>query len=219
VKPTERTKPEEITKKKTSLKKKKDEPMAQTTTLAGRDKRQQLAQRLKLVDPTTASKPIADAFALLPVINVFRAMANAETLYPYFSKYMLRLFRPLELDKALERMIVLRVANQSDCFYAWRQNVVVAHSVGVKDEQIAALEKGDVKASCFTEAQQVAFAFTDEVMQLIEATDQTYDAAKKYFSDRALTEMLYVIGTYMLIARVIRTGRVPLDDEPATSPQ
>ena len=133
-------------------------------------------------------------------------MANAETLYPHFSEYMLRLFRPLELDKALERMIVLRVANQSNCFYAWRQNVVVAHSVGVKDEQIAALERGDVKASCFTEAEQVA-------------TDQTYDAAKKHFSDRALTEILYVIGTYMLIARVIRTGRVPLDEKPAASPE
>ena len=57
-------------------------------------------------------------------------------------------------------MIVLRVANQSKCFYAWRHNVVVAHSVGVKDEQIAALERGDIKASCFTEAQQLAFAFT-----------------------------------------------------------
>src|ERR1700691_475865 len=102
---------------------------------------------------------------------------------------------------------------------AWRQNAVVAHSVGVKDEQIAALEREDVKASCFTEAEQVAFAFTDEVMQLIEATDQTYDAAKKRFSDRALTEILYVIGTYMLIARVIRSGRVPLDDKPAASPQ
>jgi alkylhydroperoxidase family enzyme len=174
---------------------------------------------LKLIDPETASQPIADALGLLPVINIFRAMANAETLYPYFSNYLLRLFQPLELDKALERMIVLRVANQSSCFYAWRQNVVVAHSVGVKDEQIAALEKGDVKASCFTEAEQVAFSFTDEVMQLIEATDQTYDAAKKHFSDRALTEILYVIGTYMLIVRVIRTGRVPLDDKPAASPQ
>jgi alkylhydroperoxidase family enzyme len=96
-------------------------------------------------------------------------------------------------------MIVLRVANQSGCFYAWRQNVVVAHNVGVQDEQIAALEEEDVKASCFTEAEQVAFTFTDEVMQLIEATDQTYDAARKHFSDRALTEMLYVIGTHMLI--------------------
>ena len=41
----------------------------------------------------------------------------------------------------------------------------------------------------------------------------------QFDSDRALTEILYVIGTYMLIARVIRTGRIPLDDQPAASPQ
>ncbi|MGD0442842.1 MAG: hypothetical protein ABSA39_02800 [Edaphobacter sp.] len=52
---------------------------------------QQHAPGLKLVDPETASQPIADALALLPLINVFRAMANAETLYPYFGKYMLQL--------------------------------------------------------------------------------------------------------------------------------
>jgi alkylhydroperoxidase family enzyme len=174
---------------------------------------------LTLVDPETASQPIKDALALLPLINLFRAMANAETLYPHFSNLLLRLLQPLELDKALERMIVLRFANRSECFYAWRQNVVVAHSVGVKDEQIAALEKGDVKASCFTEAEQAAFTFTDEVMQLIESTGQTYAAVRRHFSDRALTEILCVIGTCMLIVRVIRTGRVPLDDKPAASPQ
>ena len=177
------------------------------------------APRLKLVDPNTASTPVKDALALLPVINVFRAFANAETLYPFFAPYMLHLFRPLELDKVLERMMVLHVAKRSDCLYAWRQNVVVAHSVGVTDEQLAALEKGDIQASCFSEAEQSAFAFTNEVMDLIEATDRTYEGVKKHFSDRAITEMLYVIGTYMLGARVLRTGRVPLDDKPANSPQ
>jgi alkylhydroperoxidase family enzyme len=57
------------------------------------------------------------------------------------------------------------------------------------------------------------------VMDLIEATDHTYDAVKKHFSDRAITEMFYVIGTYMMLARVLRTGRIPLDDKPADSPQ
>src|ERR1700719_1708727 len=193
--------------------------MAQTTRPAEPDKPEQVAQGLKLVDPETASQPIKNALTLLPVINVFRAMANAETLYPYFGKYMLKLFRPMELNKALERRIVLHVAKRSDCFYAWRQNVVVGHSVGVTDQQIAALEKSEIKASCFSEAEQAAFAFTNEVMDLIEATDHTYASVKKYFSDRAITEMLYVIGTYMLIVRVLRTGRVPLDDEPAASPQ
>src|SRR3984885_7137736 len=128
-------------------------------------------QRLKLVDPETASQPIKNALTLLPVINVFRAMANAETLYPYFGKYMLQLFRPMELDKALERMIVLHVAKRSDCLYAWRQNVVVGNSVGDTEKQIAALETGAIKANCFSEAERIAFSFTNEVMDLIEATD------------------------------------------------
>jgi 4-carboxymuconolactone decarboxylase len=175
--------------------------------------------RLGLVDPDHTSEELAETLKLLPVINVFRALANAESLYPTFGPYMAKLFKPLELDKALERMIVLRVAKRSDCLYAWRQNVVVAHSVGVTDEQIAALDNGDVGASCFTSEQQAAFAFSDEVMDLIEVTDKTYAAAKQHFSDRALTEILYVVGTYMFISRVVRTGHVPLDDEPAPSPQ
>ena len=169
--------------------------------------------RLSLVDPNNTTDELAAAFKLLPVINVFRAMANAETLYPAYSAYLDRLFKPLALDAALERMIVLRVARRSDCIYSWRQNVVVAHSVGVTDEQITALDKGDASASCFTDEQKAAFAFSDEVMDLIEVTDQTYQAAKQHFSDRKLTEILYVVGTYMFVCRVIRTGHVPLDDK------
>jgi alkylhydroperoxidase family enzyme len=162
---------------------------------------------------------VAAALKLLPAINVFRAMANAKTLYPAYGAYVGLLFKPLELGAALERMIVLRVARRSDCYYAWRQNVVVAHSVGVTGEQITALDRGDTDAGCFTDEHRAAFAFGDEVMDLIEVTDHTYQAAQQYFSDRALTEILYVVGTYMFISRVIRTGHVPLDPEPAPSPQ
>jgi hypothetical protein len=37
-------------------------------------------------------------------------MANAETLYPYFGKYMLELFRPMELDKAPLKQFALMSA-------------------------------------------------------------------------------------------------------------
>lgn len=175
--------------------------------------------RISLVELEHAPQPIKDALSRLPVINVFRALANAKSLYPDFSAYMLQLFRPMELNKALERMIVLHVVNRSDCFYAWRQNVIVGHSVGVTDEQIAALERGEITATCFDEAEQAVLGFTNEVMDLVEATDQSFNAVKKHFSDRAIIEMLYVIGTYMMVARVLRTGHIPLDERPADSPQ
>ena len=102
-----------------------------TTMFHGND-----APRLSLVDPDNSTDEVAEAFKLLPVIYVFRTMANAETLYPTYIAYVALLFKQLALDAALERMIVLRVARRSDCYYAWRQNVVVARSVGVIDEQI-----------------------------------------------------------------------------------
>ena len=177
------------------------------------------SRSITLIDPDRTSGPVADAFAKLPVINVFRAMANATTLFPPYMDYLSQLFKRMELDKALERMIVLHVSKLADCFYAWRQNTVVARSLGVSDVQIAALERSDIQAACFSAAEQAAFAFTDEVVRLVEATDLTYQTARKYFSDRALTEMLYVIGTYMFVARLVRSGRIPLDAQTAPSPQ
>jgi len=175
--------------------------------------------RLTLVDPDNSPPEVAEAFKLLPALNVFRAMANATTLFPPYMAYLARTFEPLALDAALERMIVLRVAKRSDCLYAWRQNVVVAHSVGVSNEQIAALDRGDTNTYGFTDAQKAALAFSDEVMDLIEVTDPTYQAARQHFSDQALTEILYIVSNYMFVARITRTGRVPLDDEPASSRQ
>jgi hypothetical protein len=56
------------------------------------------APRLSLVDPDDATPEVAEAFKLGPVINVFRAMANAETLYPTYIAYVDLLFKPLELN-------------------------------------------------------------------------------------------------------------------------
>jgi hypothetical protein len=43
--------------------------------------------RLSLADPDNTTEELAEAFKLLPVINVFRALANAKTLYPTYRTY------------------------------------------------------------------------------------------------------------------------------------
>jgi len=167
--------------------------------------------RLPLVDN------ISDTFDKLPPINLFRAAANAKTLYPAFIQYMYLLFKPLELDGRIERMIVLYIGKLSDCIYIWRQNVVVAKSLGITQEEIDALERNDTKADCFSDAQRAAFRFAEEAFRLIEVSDEVYAEASCFFRPQAIAELLYVVGTYMLLARVARTGRVPLDATPAAA--
>ena len=174
--------------------------------------------RLPLIDPATAAPPIAEIFELLPDISLFRVMANAGGIFPAYMKFLDLLFRPLELNAALERMLILHVAKRSASEYAWRANTLVAKVVGVNDEQIAAIQRGTVTAPLFTNAQIAAFLFVEEAMDLVEVTDVTFQRAKQFHSDRALTEMLYVVGAYMFIARVARTARVPFDQaDPKTA--
>jgi alkylhydroperoxidase family enzyme len=165
--------------------------------------------RLPLVDNISAT------FDKLPPINLFRAAANAKTLYPAFIQYMYLLFEPMELDAHIERLVILHIGKLSDCIYIWRQNVVVARFLGVPQEQIDALDRGDTQDACFSDEQKIAFRFAEEALRLIEVSDEVYAEAKRFFSPQAITELIYVVGTYMLLARLARTGRVPLDEKPA----
>jgi alkylhydroperoxidase family enzyme len=147
-----------------------------------------LPARLPLVDD------ISQTFDKLPPINLFRAAANAKTLYPAFIQYMYLLFKPLELDGRIERLIVLYVGKLSDCIYIWRQNVVVAKSLGITQEEIDALERNDTKANCFSDAQKAAFRFAEEALRRIEVSDEVFAEATRFFSPQAITELLYVVG-------------------------
>ncbi|WP_020495860.1 carboxymuconolactone decarboxylase family protein [Sciscionella marina] len=176
------------------------------------------AERLPLIDPGAAPKEVQAAFARLPDVNLFRAMAGASSLYPPFAEYLTELFREMELDTQTERLAVLLVGKLSHCRYVWRQNIVTAKSVGISDEQIAAIERGDHTARCFSPKHRSALAFTEDCVRNVEVSDAIYTAAARELSSRAIAELLYVVGTYMMICRFARSGRVPLDDEPGPSP-
>lgn len=168
--------------------------------------------RLPLIDPVKAPQPIAEIFKLLPDINLFRAMANGGPLFPAYMKFLDLLFRRMELDARLERMLVLHVSRRSDCEYAWKQNTLVAKVIGVEDKQVESIRNGLIAASHFSQAEIAAFRFAEEAMDLIEVTDYTFEQAKQFFSDRVLTEILYVVGAYMFVARIGRTARLPFDE-------
>jgi alkylhydroperoxidase family enzyme len=174
------------------------------------------AGRLPLLDPQTSDRANRETFALLPELNLFRAMANAPSLFPFYNRYLYACFQPMQLDAGLARMIVLLTAVCSECLYVWPQNVVVAKSLGVNDDQINALQLGDTTASCFSPQQQAAFVLADETIAAVDVCDTTWEAAVQALSVGAVTEVLFVVGTYMFLSRVARAGRVPLDAHPGS---
>ena len=169
--------------------------------------------RLPYVDPADTAEPVRDALGRVPPLNVFRMMANAETAFRPWLRWGATLLGELELDPKLRELSILRVARLTPhADYEWIQHVPIAKAIGATDEQVAALERDDPEAPCFSDDERVVLSFTTEVVQDAQASDPTLEKLALILKPREIVELLMVIGQYMMLARVMATTRMELDE-------
>jgi len=169
--------------------------------------------RLPYVDPKTASPDVRDALGRAPDLNIFRMMANAETAFRPWLRWGATLLSDLQLDPLLRELAILRVARLTPhAEYEWVQHTGIARAVGATDEQIQALARDDIAADCFSELEQVGLRFTTEVVRDARASDDTLASLSAELSPREIVELLMVIGQYMMVARVMATTHMELDE-------
>jgi alkylhydroperoxidase family enzyme len=169
--------------------------------------------RLPYADPERLPEAAREALEAMPALGVFRMMANAETAFRPWLRWGGVLLSDLELDPVLRELAILRVARLTPhADYEWVQHAPIARSVGASEEQVAALERDDIEAGCFSDAQRTMLRFTTEVVRDARASDATFEAAKALLSAREVMELMMVIGQYMMLARVMATTDLDLDE-------
>jgi alkylhydroperoxidase family enzyme len=171
--------------------------------------------RLPYPDPAHAPAEIGAALERLPQLNIFRMLANAESAFIPWLRWAGALLSDLELDPLLRELAILRVAQLTPhAEYEWVQHVPIAKSVGATDEQVSAIEAGDVAGEDFNEVERAVLRFTTEVVEDVRAGDEAFAAVGALLPPRQIVELLMVIGNYMLVARVMATAELEID-EPA----
>jgi 4-carboxymuconolactone decarboxylase len=174
--------------------------------------------RLPYVDPADAPEPVREVLEAVPPLNIFRMLANAETAFRPWMRWGGVLLGELELDPLLREHAILRVSRLTPhADYEWVQHVPIAQAVGATDEHVAALERDEPEADCFSDDQRLVLRFTTEVVREVRASDETFEELAQRLSAREIVELLMVIGQYMMIARVAATTDIELD-EPAYPP-
>ena len=169
--------------------------------------------RLPYADPERLPEPAREALEAMPALGVFRMMANAETAFRPWLRWGGVLLSDLELDPVLRELAILRVARLTPhADYEWVQHAPIARSLGASEDQVAALERDDIEAGCFSDAQRTMLRFTTEVVRDARASDATFEATKELLSARELIELMMVIGQYMMLARVMATTDLDLDE-------
>ena len=119
--------------------------------------------------------------------------------------------RESSFDKMLREIVILRVAHLSRSAYELYHHESMARDAGFTDAMLAAVRAGD--PSPFTPPQRAAMRFTDEVVLDVSPSDATLAALRKHLSDSNVIELVILIGSYMLTARVAAVSGAEMDGE------
>jgi 4-carboxymuconolactone decarboxylase len=169
--------------------------------------------RLPYPDPDQAPDRVREALAAVPPLNIFRMLAHAETAFRPFLRFGGAILGELQLDPKLRELAILRVAVQAGAEYEWVQHAAIALTVGVTDEQIEAVRAGAIdRAQSLSEIEQAVLRFTAEVVENPRVSDETFAAVCDSLSPREIVELLLTVGEYLMLARVMTTLELEIDD-------
>jgi alkylhydroperoxidase family enzyme len=167
--------------------------------------------RIPYVDPQSASPSVREALETLPPLNIFRMLANAESTFVPYLGLGGTLLTNLELDPQLRELAILLVAARAGADYEWIQHVGISQTLGVTDEQVSAVKHDTLDAACFDADAQAVLHFTDQVIDRPRPDDDTFTTLSRRLPPRQIVELLLVIGTYYMLARIMTTLDIELD--------
>jgi 4-carboxymuconolactone decarboxylase len=167
--------------------------------------------RIPYADPQVASPRVAEALDALPALNIFRMLAHADSSVIPYLRFGGILLTELELDPKLRELTILLVASRTAAEYEWIQHVGISKALGIDDEQISAIERGDLQATCLGPDARVVLRFASEVLDGPRADAETFAALSAKFPPRQIVELLLVIGNYQMLARIMTTLDIDLD--------
>ncbi|MFL5883645.1 MAG: carboxymuconolactone decarboxylase family protein [Thermoleophilaceae bacterium] len=168
--------------------------------------------RLPYVEPSDAPEHVREALDRLPPLNIFKLVANAETCFRPFLRLGNAILTKQELDPLLRELAILQTAKLTPAEYEWIQHVGIAKAVGATDEQVEAIDRGDVDAECFSDDQKLVLEFTTQVVRDARPSDELFARTHERLSPREIVELTLAIGYYMAIARVMEVADIDLDE-------
>ena len=169
--------------------------------------------RIPPVAPEDLPPEMAEIYRTSPAgkLNIFRLHAHAPTVFPGYSAMAQAIFAKLDVPPQERELVVLVVAVLQQCEYEWAQHAQIAAAMGIPDSQIAAIKAGDFTSAVFNDREQALFVFTCQTVNNVRVDDAAFAAVAAFYSHRQIIELLFTIGSYMMLARIMEVAQIELD--------
>jgi 4-carboxymuconolactone decarboxylase len=168
--------------------------------------------RLPALAATDAEPQVRQALERLPPLAIFATVANAQGSFVNWLRFGGDCLDARWFDPVLRELAILRVARLTPgAQYEWVQHVPILLAVGGTQEQVAALEADDLGAAALGEDGRLVVRFTSQVVREATPDEATFAAISARFTAAEITQLLLVIGQYMMVARVMATAQLEVD--------
>ena len=147
------------------------------------------------------------------VPNVYRVLAHAPGLADAFRTVSLALRNDSLVDPRLRELAILTVAHSAPSHYEFAHHRPMALAVGVRAEQIDALDDWE-NAAVFSDAERAVIRYAREATVALEVSDTTWDALVAHLSSsQQQLEIVLQVAWYNASARIMVPLRIDLEDE------
>lgn len=144
-------------------------------------------------------------------LNIFRTLAINPGLLKRFNVFAGYFISRATLPARVRELLILRVACRIDCRYEWQQHIHLGRAAGLTAAEIVAIEQASEHP--WPSEEQAALAIADDLLDTDDISQSAWDdAVAKGWSEAQLIEMIMLVGSYRMVAGLLRSVRVPVDD-------
>src|SRR5215510_25733 len=165
--------------------------------------------RIDYSDPAKASDRTRELLGKNRNANIFRMMAHSPSHLEQYCRLGGAIRHRGELDPVVRELAITRTGILCEAPYEVVAHKRIGKNVGVTDAQNEALADWQT-ATCFTDVQRAALAFTDEIVRLNKPTDATFKAIASKLTPAALVELQLSVGFYIMTSKFLETFEIDL---------
>jgi alkylhydroperoxidase family enzyme len=168
--------------------------------------------RVRYLTASDAPSNVVGPLTKLPSLHVFGLLAHAETAFRPWLRFGGALLNELALDPRLRELAILRVG-QLTARYEWDQHVPIALEVGIRQDQIDALDRGELDR--FEDLERHVVAYVTGVVHG-DLDDERYAVVASHLSEREIVELTLVAAHYLMLSRIM--AALQIDPDPPVQP-
>ena len=116
-----------------------------------------------------------------------------------------------ELPAHDRELLILRTAHRCGAEYEWVHHLDIAHRIGMDDAEIQRAVEGP-DASGWSAHQSALLRAADELHDHSRIAEDTWAALASHYDERQLIEVCMVVGQYHLVAFVLNSLGVEIED-------